>query len=179
MLGTGAGRSTAAGLFLLLVVGVQALLLSACGFQLRSEADLPPALARTHIAGLSQYSSLYIKLRRALHASGIRIVNGKNATAILHIIDQNRGRRVLSVSANGRVRQFELYIVVRFEVIWQGNAFKLKNQMLTTTRDLTFNETQVLGKSSEAALLYEDMENELVQLMLYRLEAAGLSRLTD
>jgi LPS-assembly lipoprotein len=177
--GAGAGRTTTAGLLLLLLVVVQALLLSACGFRLRSAAEMPAALARTHITGLNQYDSLYIKLRRALRANGIKIVDAKQATAILRIINRTRGRRVLSVSASGRVQEFEIYMLVRFEVIGKKNPLRLKNQTLTTTRDFTFNVAQVLGKSSEAELLYENMENELVQLMLYRLEAASRSRLTD
>jgi LPS-assembly lipoprotein len=80
---------------------------------------------------------------------------------------------VLSVDADGRVREVELFTVVRFDVAGRNNAFKLEAQSLTLTRDFVFDETDVLAKASEAELLYEDMENELVRLMLYRLQATG------
>jgi LPS-assembly lipoprotein len=159
-------------LFALLIVGLQ-LLLSGCGFQLRDKAELPIALARTHIAGLSPYDDLAVELSRTLRANGVRIVDADQATAILRINDTRRGRRVLSVGADGKVRELELYATVNFDVKGGGNALELKNQSLTQTRDFFFSETDVYGKASEAKLLYEDMENELVRLMLYRLEAAG------
>lgn len=144
-----------------------------CGFHLRDQADLPAALARTHIAGLDVYDELYAALSRALMANGIEVVDAEQATATLRITNRERGRRVLSVDADGKVQEFELFTVVNFKVNGQANALKLKNQTITLTRDFVFDEANVLGKASEADLLYEDMEDELVRLMLYRLEAAG------
>ena len=39
------------------------------------------------------------------------------------------------------------------------------------TRDINFNETGALSKESEEALLYRDMENDLIQQILRRLAA--------
>lgn len=149
-----------------------------CGFQLRGQTELPAALERMHVVGLSEYDSLYVKLTRALRANGVQVVDAQDATAILRIINRTQGRRVLSVGADGRVQEFQLYTLLRFVIVGQGNPLKLNNQTLTTTRDFTFSQAQVLGKSSEADLLYEDMEDELVGLMLYRLQAAGHDQLS-
>jgi LPS-assembly lipoprotein len=159
-------------LLVLMIAGLQ-LLSSGCGFQLRDKAELPAVLARTHIAGLSPYDDLNVDLSRVLRANGVKIVDAKQATAILRINDRQQGRRVLSVGADGKVREFELYTTVNFDVIGKGNGLKLKDQSLTQTRDFAFSETDVYGKASEAHLLYQDMEEELVRLMLYRLEFAG------
>ncbi|MGH8501300.1 MAG: LPS assembly lipoprotein LptE [Gammaproteobacteria bacterium] len=143
---------------------------AACGFQLRDQADLPAAMNRTHIAGLSPYNHFRVELERALRANGVAVVNPERAAAILRIKAERRGRRVLSVGTDGKVREFELYTTVNFEVEGRGNDLRLKKQILTVTRDFLFDETDVLGNTSEAELLYEDMEDELVRLMLYRLE---------
>lgn len=160
------------GYLVLLVAGLQ-LLSSGCGFQLRDKAELPAALARTHIAGLNAYDDLNVELSRALQANGVRIVDAAQATAILRINHRQKGRRVLSVGADGKVREFQLFSTINFDVTGQRNTLKLKNQSITQTRDFVFDETDVYGRASEANLLYEDMEDELVRLMMYRLEAAG------
>jgi LPS-assembly lipoprotein len=158
---------------LLVLLTVQALLIAGCGFQLRNQADLPPALNRIHIAGLSPYDNLIVALERALSANGVEVVKAEQATAILRITNRERGRRVLSVSTDSKARELELYTIVDFEVIGQGNALKLKDQRLTLTRDFIFDEIDVLAKASEAELLYKDMQDALVRLILYRLQAAG------
>jgi LPS-assembly lipoprotein len=147
--------------------------MSACGFQLRDQAALPPAFAHTHIEGVSPYDDFTIKLERALQAGGIEIAPADRATAILRIVDRRRGRRVLSVDADGKVREVEIYTIIRFKVTGKDGALILDEQSLTATRDFLFDETNVLGNASEAELLYQDMEDELVRLMLYRLQAAA------
>jgi LPS-assembly lipoprotein len=42
---------------------------------------------------------------------------------------------------------------------------------ITLRRNLAFNEQQVLAKESEEALLYRDMQSDLVQQILRRLAA--------
>ncbi|MBA3730999.1 MAG: hypothetical protein H0W93_01155 [Gammaproteobacteria bacterium] len=150
---------------------------SACGFQLRAQADLPTTMQRTYIDGLSPYSNFRVELERTLRANGVNVVEEDRATAVLRIKSEQRGRRVLSVGTDGRVREFELFTVVRFEVEVQGDAegrgndLRLRDQTLTVTREFLFEETDVLGNAAESDLLYDDMETELVRLMLYRLEA--------
>jgi LPS-assembly lipoprotein len=39
-------------------------------------------------------------------------------------------------------------------------------------RDLTYSDTDVLGKEQEEALLYRDMQNDAVQQLVRRLEVA-------
>lgn len=130
-------------------------------------------MARTHIAGLNPYDDLYAALSGVLEVNGVEVVDAERASATLRVIERNRGRRVLSVGADGKVREFELFTTVRFRVAGQGDTPILETQTLTLTRDFLFDQTSVLGKAEEAELLYEDMEDELVRLMLYRLEATG------
>ncbi len=134
---------------------------------------MPDNLVRTHIAGLSQYDDLYIALDRALRANGVAVVNADRATAILTITDLDYGRRVLSVGADGKAREYELFTRVKFAVAGQGNPLELESQTIILTRDFLFDNANILGKTEEVELLYEDMQEEMVRLMLYRLEAAN------
>jgi LPS-assembly lipoprotein len=152
------------------------ILLSGCGFQLRGAAYLPPELSHTYIDGVSPYSNLATNLRQQLRANGVETVEDRSqATATLRIISNNHGRRVLAVDDKGKVREYQLYTILSFEVKGIKNKLLLDNQTLTLTRDFVFDENNVLGKVAEAELLREDMEDDLARLILYRLQAIGRS----
>ena len=44
---------------------------------------------------------------------------------------------------------------------------------LVIERDFPFNDNQVLAKETEEALIYRDMQSDMVQQVLRRLEAAA------
>ena len=62
-----------------------ALVCSACGFQLRGEASLPPEMAKTQMVVDDEYSTLARRVRVMLEQSGVSFVDGDEATAILEI----------------------------------------------------------------------------------------------
>ena len=45
---------------------------------------------------------------------------------------------------------------------------------ITVVRDITFNDADVLAKEAEEALIYRDMQQDLVQQILRRLQAAKI-----
>ena len=155
---------------LLALLGV--VLLAGCGFQLRGAVDLPPEMARTYISGLGERDVLFLELKRQLRTAGVDIVERRDAaSAELRILEKRDTRRVLSVGSNARVREFELATTVSFDVRGVGNDFRRERATLNTVRDLTFDETNVLGKAGEEALLREDMQRELAWQIVSRLEA--------
>jgi LPS-assembly lipoprotein len=96
------------------------------------------------------------------------------AAAVLEIVEEVREREVLSVNAQGRAREFLLRLRVVFRVHdGKGRDF-LGPTPLAATRDLAFNEAQLLARESEEAHLYLDMQADLVQQMLRRLSVLKL-----
>ena len=59
----------------------------------------------------------------------------------------------------------------RFRLRTQGGKELIPDSEIVLTRDINFNETGALSKESEEALLYRDMENDLVQQIQRRLAA--------
>lgn len=158
----GAGRSCA----------VVALILSAgCGFQLRGQATLPPEMARTYISTEDRQSLFSRKLRASLRNNGIDVVESPvDATAVLNIIDDDTGRRVLAVSARNVPREFEVYYRVRFSL--EGdNGVLLAPREQVLVRDYTYDETIVLGKAREEEQLREAIADDLVRAVLFQLAA--------
>ena len=147
------------------------MLLAACGFQLRGAASVPPEMARTYIAADDQRSLFYRRLRDSLSGIGVNVVDSPvEATATFSIVSDIPGQRVLSVSARNVPREFEVFYTVLYSVQTE-DATLLEARSQTLTRDYTWDETRVLGKEKEEALLREAIVDDLVRIVLIQLSA--------
>ena len=145
------------------------LLASACGFQLQGAIVPPAAMERTYIATEDRYTLFYRDLRTELHAAGVELVDTpEQATATLSILVDETGQRVLSVSARNVPTEYEVYYSVEYALQGEGRSL-LAPQFITLTRDYTYDETLVLGKAREEALLREAIVQDLVRVVLKRL----------
>jgi LPS-assembly lipoprotein len=153
--------------FVLLAV----LLLAGCGFQLRGAVDLPPEMARTYISGLEERDALLLELERQLRSAGAEIVQSRAvASAELRVLGLRDTRRVLTVGGDASVQEYELATTVSFDVRGTDNEFRRERMTLTVVRDMTFDETNVVGKGGEEVLLREEMRRELAWQMVSRLQ---------
>jgi LPS-assembly lipoprotein len=152
------------------------LMLSACGFHLRGDGGHYTLPFPTMYVGLPESSPLAIDLKRNIRANGgTTIVNSpKDADGVIEVIsdpEKTRTKSILSLNSNGRVRQYLLSYNIVFRVLdKQGKELLGKTQLLLT-RPIDFNETQLLAKEQEEALLYKDMQTDLVQQMMRRIAA--------
>jgi LPS-assembly lipoprotein len=179
---------------ILLLVG----LLAACGFKLRGSADLPGYKLpfATIFLGLAPTSEFHAQLKRNIEASSAdtRIVSdAKEAEAILSVLNDSNEKIILSLNAAGRAREFSLVRKFTFSVhantpvAAPGPQVKYTDapararpteyiapSTITLRREITFSDDLVLSKESEEALLWRDMQNDLVQQLMRRLAAAKL-----
>lgn len=147
------------------------LLLTACGFQMRGAASVPPEMARTYVATDDQRSLFYRRLRASLRGAGVNVVESEaEATATFSILSDIPGQRVLSVSARNVPREFEVFYTVYYTVQTE-TATILEPRSQTLTRDYTWDETQVLGKEKEEELLREAIVDDLVRIVLIQLSS--------
>jgi LPS-assembly lipoprotein len=145
-------------------------MLAGCGFHLRGPQSLD--FSSIHI-GASQYSTLGTALRRQVELSGSTIVEEEAARAEtrLQILANERTREILSITAIGKVREYELLQRIRFRLVDREGKELIPPANITVRREYTFNDEQVLGKEQEEALLYRDMESDLVRQIMLRLAA--------
>ena len=116
------------------------LLLSGCGFHLQSALTTPAVMERTYLATENTHSQFYRELRSRLRAAGVILVESPaEATATLLILVDETDQRVLSVSARNVPTEYEVYYSVEYE-LFSGETSLLAPQMLTLTRDYTYNE---------------------------------------
>lgn len=147
-----------------------ALLLAACGFQLRGAAQMP--FETLYLPGATAGIALELK-RNIQSGSATRVVDDpKAAEAQLQFSEETRQKEILALSSAGRVREYRLVYRVRFRVAdGKGGEF-LPPSTVTLTRDVTYDDAVALAKETEEQLLFRDMQADMVQQIMRRLAAA-------
>jgi LPS-assembly lipoprotein len=148
-----------------------ALALAGCGFHLRGQATLPFNTLYVQAAPLSPFA---LQLKRAVQSGSLTkiIDRPEQAEAILQILQELQEKEILSLSTGGRVAEFQLRYRVQFRLTDEKNREHIPATEIILKRDYSFNDSQVLSKESEEALLYRDMRADAVYQMVRRLQAA-------
>lgn len=161
---------------LVLLVGGSALL-GGCGFKLRQ----PPKLAFETLRSPGNFATpVAQELKRALEQAGVRLLPPDPPRApdtpapalpdvVLDVLADQRERAVVGITATGQVRELQLRTRFRFRLRSGEGADLIDDSELLQTRDISFTETAVLGKEAEEALMYKDMQTDIVQQVLRRL----------
>ena len=149
-----------------LLLSLSVLVLSACGFQLRGAAQLP-----FKTIYMDNRSPMAVELRRILRANAdVQFVNTpQEAEAIIELYGEQRRKEILSLNAQGRPREYKLLLDIYVRVHnGKGQNF-IKPSLLQQSREISFNDNQVLAKEAEEVLLYNDMQSDMVQQILRRM----------
>ena len=158
---------------LLLFTGCISLLTPGCGFHLRGKANLPASMNVTYLQDSHPPSNIYLPLRRTL-GSNVKVTDDPNkATAILQLSNERFDRRLLSAAVGSPIKNYELHYSISFTLLGNGDKVLLAPQTINVTRELSFNETQVLAKTSEQQQLQQDMIRNAVRQILNRLQATN------
>lgn len=152
------------------------LALSACGFQLRQAPDF--AFRSIHV-GVAESSALGNELKRSIASSGkvqvLPAAQMASADVVLDVVTELREKVVVGVNASGQVREFQLRLRSSFRLRGRDGKELIPVTELLQQRDISFNESAVLAKEAEEALLYRDMQTDIVQQLMRRLAAVRLA----
>jgi len=153
-------------------VATIAIVLSACGFHLRGDVELPAVLQETFLQSKNPYTGMARALRSELQAAGATIMEAsEQASAVLTIVKERSENRILSVGSSGKATEYELFEEVVFSLSdAQGNVL-LKSQTLRMTRDLVFDEIELLGKLREAEQIHIEMRRNMARQIITRIGA--------
>ena len=147
--------------------------LGGCGFALR---QAPNFAFTTLYSGLSETSPLGVELRRSLQSTGkVRVITDarqmSEAQVVLEMLADQREKVVLSLNSSGQVLEFQLRLRCGFRLRTLAGKELIPATELLLQRDISFNESAVLAKEAEEALLYRDMQSDIVQQIMRRLAA--------
>lgn len=156
----------------LVVIGAVAL--AGCGFHLRKEATLPPSMAKVHLDVADPLSPLARDLLKALPRSGTVVVDKvEPGVAVLQIPVSTFTTDVLTVSGTARASEYQIRYHVEFGVQDAAGATIVPHQVIELSRDFTFDASQALGVGPEQDLLKQELERDMVETLLRRLEVLG------
>jgi LPS-assembly lipoprotein len=144
-------------------------LLGACGFTLRGSYELP--YNTIHVTSRSN-SVVAGLVRRDLADSKTKVVgNAKDAEAALTIIEERRDQQILSLSGAGRVREYELRMKVTYQFVDAKGQVIIPTSEILLKRTFSYDDTRVIAKQQEEAMLFQDMERDATGQILRRMIA--------
>jgi LPS-assembly lipoprotein len=153
-----------------LPIVLAALMLCGCGFKLRGDFALPPAMDKTYVSVADGLSPLERNLARALAQSGRSVVpDREQAAAVLDVTRNQMIQDVLSVGDQARVREFEMRYEVDFRVVDAAGVELVPPQTIVLRREYRFDEQQFIGITGEEEAIREDLERDMVRALLERI----------
>lgn len=157
--------------WLMSVASLAVVPLTGCGFQLRGAQEL--RFRTVQLTGFKPHSPLEKELRRAINASKTTFVvdSGGEAQVILEAVSDRRERNVVATSSAGQVRQISLRVRFTFKLRTPSDRELIGPTELLLGRDISYNESEALAKEQEEALLYREMQTDIVSQIMRRLAA--------
>jgi LPS-assembly lipoprotein len=144
---------------------------SACGFQLQGHQTLPAALSVVNIDAVDRQSDFTQALRATLVTSGAHMVEPAAAgTTIVQIKKDAVTERVLTVSSRNIPTDYELIYEVEVSVSSGGKEL-LPAEKFSLSRVYSFDETKLLAKEREKAILTEALARDMASVVARRLSS--------
>ena len=150
----------------LLVMGL-AVLLSACGFQLRGTGTNELSIKELDVSARNAYGETVVQLRQTLENSGVHVYTG--ATYKLVLVDERETQRNLSYAAAGRASDIELNTLVNFELRGR-DQLPLMGDKVEVQKVVSHDGNNLVGSDSEIIQVRKEMRRELIQRMMVRLQ---------
>ncbi|MBJ2240875.1 MULTISPECIES: LPS assembly lipoprotein LptE [Pseudomonas] len=157
----------------LLVMGL-AVLLSACGFQLRGTGTTELAIKELDVSARNAYGETVTQLRQTLENSGVKVYTG--APYKLVLVDEKETQRNLSYASAGRSSDIEMSNVLFFQI--QGrDQLPLISDKLQVQKVVTHDGNNLVGSDTEVNQVLSEMRRDLVQRMVLRLQMISPAQL--
>jgi LPS-assembly lipoprotein len=160
----------------LLVVGL-AVMLSACGFQLRGTGTNELTIKELDVKARNAYGETLTQLSRTLTASGVKVYNGAQYKLVL--VSEQEDQRSIGFSGSGRASEYQLTTTLKYEIRGERDLFLLGDSVVVE-KSYAHDGNNLTGSDREASQVRQEMRNDLVQRTMSRLQQltpAGLDQL--
>ncbi|VVE30496.1 LPS-assembly lipoprotein LptE [Pandoraea cepalis] len=146
-----------------------ALVLSACGFQLRGASEY--AFHRLYISGGGQMATDISRYIRYGSKDTVVVTEPKDADARLEFVNTTSSRTAISLDANGQAREYELRSSFTFQLVTPDGTPIIPLSTIRLTRNLPYSDNETTARDAEGALLNRDMQKDAVDQIIRRMEA--------
>jgi LPS-assembly lipoprotein len=155
-----------------LLTAAPLLALAGCGFQLKGVASF--RFDSISLTGFEPRSPLEKELRAVLERSLTIKESQAQAQVVLQALSEQRLRRAVSFTASGQVRDVQFRLIFRYRAQTPAERELIPDSRIELYREMTFVESQALGKQQEADDLFREMQSDIVQQVVLRLSAITL-----
>ena len=135
------------------------LMITSCGFHLRGMTEV--SFKTVSLEG--KELSFTKNLKKTLTSNKVAIVlPTENPELRIELLSEESEKRILSLSGQGLVREFEVFYRVRYRVKTADSETWSQENVLETRRDFTYSDSNLIGKEEEERQLNESMHNEAI-----------------
>ena len=139
-------------LLLIILVNV-----TSCGYQLRGSEGM-----NLESISIDGGSSDFVKvLKKKFKQSGVK-VQEKNSEKSLEITSDIFTKKILSLSATGKVKEYQINYKISFRFKSQagewGNSINIE-----ATRDFTYDDKNIIAKTEEESRIIKGMQKQLIR----------------
>jgi LPS-assembly lipoprotein len=147
------------------------LFLSACGYHLRGDIDLPKGMENIYMASAS--STLQQEMKKALKSSQGKLVSTEaEAGLIIKFASEEMTSQVTSLNTAGRANEFQLIYRLAFSLYEPSGKPLLTEQNINIKREYFNDQTDILGKSNEEKVIRTEMYQQAVNSIMSRISVA-------
>jgi len=107
--------------------------------------------------------SLTKNLKKILNTNKVAIVSStENPELRVEFLSEESEKRILSLSGQGLVREFEIFYRVRYRIKASDSEIWSQENIIETRKDFTYSDSNLIGKEEEERQLNESMRNEAI-----------------
>lgn len=135
------------------------LIITSCGFHMRGMTEI--SFKTISLEG--KELSFTKNLKKVLNSNKVAIVlPSENPELRVELIGEESEKRILSLSGQGLVREYEIFYRVRYRIKTTDSETWSQENILETRRDFTYSDSNLIGKEEEERQLNESMRNEAI-----------------
>ncbi|WP_312921958.1 LPS-assembly lipoprotein LptE [Stutzerimonas nitrititolerans] len=157
----------------LMVAGL-ALLLSACGFQLRGTGDAEFALTEIDLQARDSHGQTVQQLKDLLESNDVHVHPG--ARYSLNLTNEQTRQRTASYTSSARSAEYELTTTLDYEFRGPQNTQLLQDRV-EVQRVYVHDSNNLIGSSQEGDQLRQEMRRELLQQLVMRVQRVSQAQL--
>ena len=143
------------------------IVITSCGFHLRGMTEI--SFKTISLEG--KELSLTKNLKKILNTNKVAIVSStENPELRVEFLSEESEKRILSLSGQGLVREFEIFYRVRYRIKASDSEIWSQENIIETRKDFTYSDSNLIGKEEEERQLMETMRIEAITSLFNQIQ---------
>ena len=143
------------------------IVITSCGFHLRGMTEI----SYKTISLEGKELSLTKNLKKILNTNKVAIVSStENPELRVEFLSEESEKRILSLSGQGLVREFEIFYRVRYRIKASDSEIWSQENIIETRKDFTYSDSNLIGKEEEERQLKEAMRIEAITSLFNQIQ---------